>query len=114
EVVNNTSVMPISQHVIIYGPKKIGGQKGLAVDNSFLSMFSYELEPGNTQTALKEPNSVILSETLAGNLFDIKDNNFQPVIGKTIVMKRDPTPYKITGICKDVPENSHLQFDFLM
>ena len=114
EVENNTRVEPLPQPIIIYQNKKIGDQKGLAVDNSFLTMFSYALITGDTQTALKEPNSVILSETLAKKIFDVKDNNFQPVIGKTIVMKLDPGPYKITGICRDVPENSHLQFDFLM
>ena len=114
EVENSTRAEPLPQPILIYDNKKIGEQNGLAVDNSFLTMFSYALVVGDTQTALKEPNSVILSETLARKLFDIKDNSYQPVIGKTITMKLDPAPYKITGICKDVPENSHLQFDFLL
>jgi len=36
------------------------------------------------------------------------------LVGKTIVISRDALPYKITGIMKDVPENSHLSFDFLI
>lgn len=116
EVVNHTRVLPY-QPIVIYKTKKIGEQKGLAVDNSFLSMFSYPLLAGEPQTALKEPNTVILSETLARKFFDIKDNNFLPVIGNAIrfqLDRWDSLPHKITGICKDVPENSHLQFDFLM
>ncbi|HXL56424.1 MAG TPA: FtsX-like permease family protein, partial [Chitinophagaceae bacterium] len=37
-----------------------------------------------------------------------------PVINKVIVIERDSLPYKVTAICKDVPENSHLQFDLLI
>ena len=34
-------------------------------------------------------------------------------LNENIIAQSDPVPYKITGICKDVPENSHLDFDFL-
>src|SRR5205814_25399 len=40
--------------------------------------------------------------------------NFSALIGRTILMGSDSLPYKITGICKDAPENSHLQFDILV
>ena len=113
EVQNTTRVEPLPQAIIIYGNKIIDEQNVFAVDNSFLSMFSYGLVTGDTQTALKEPNSVVLSETLARKLFNIKNNNYETLIGKTVALKLDPGPYKITGIFKDVPENSHLQFDFL-
>jgi putative ABC transport system permease protein len=65
-------------------------------------------------TALKEPNSVILSETLARKIFDIRGNDFQSTLGKIIAIGSDSLPYKITGIARDVPENSHLQFDLLV
>lgn len=113
EVVNNTRVEPFSEQVLTYGEKKVGDLSALAVDNSFLSMFSYPFVAGDAKNGLKEPNSVMLTDALARKLFDIRDNNFQPVIGKTIVISRD-VPYKITAVCKDVPENSHLSFDFLV
>jgi hypothetical protein len=53
-------------------------------------------------TALKEPNSVILSETLARKIFDIRDNDFQSTLGKVIAIGSDSLPYKITGIARDV------------
>ncbi|MEJ7679073.1 MAG: ABC transporter permease [Segetibacter sp.] len=114
EVVNHTRVEPMNQQILISNAKKIDEQKGLAVDNSFLSMFSYPIVAGNTQTALKEPYALIISETLARKLFDIKNNNFGLVVGKEINLQWGSLPYKITAVCKDVPENSHLQFDFLM
>ena len=66
------------------------------------------------KTALKEPNNIILTETQARKIFAVRDNDFSSLLGKTIQISRDSLPYKITGICKDVSENSHLQFDLLV
>jgi len=114
EVINNTRVEPFTQMVLTYGDKKIGDQSILAVDNAFLSMFSYPIITGDAKNGLKDPNEVILTETLARNLFTISNDNFQPAIGKLIVISRDSMPYKVTAICKNVPENSHLNFDLLV
>ena len=114
EVVNHARVLPYGQVIITYNDKKIGDQEALAVDNSFLTMFSYPITTGDAQTGLTQPNTLIVSEKLARKIFDIRDNNFQSVIGKAIVVERDSLPYKITAVCKDVPENSHLHFDFLL
>ena len=85
----------------------------LAVDNSFLSMFSYPMITGDTKTGLKDPYEVILSETAARKLFDIRNNDFNVIVGKTILIGSASPPYKVTAISKDVPENSHLKFDVL-
>jgi putative ABC transport system permease protein len=114
EVINHTRVVPLGTSIITYNDKKIGEQEDLAADDVFLSMFDYPLLSGDRLTALKEPNSVVLSEKLARKVFDVIDNNFQSLLGKTIVIERDSLPYKITGVLKDLPENSHLKFDFLM
>ncbi len=114
EVVNHVRVEPFGNAILTYGDKKIGEQQLMAVENSFFSVFSCPVLAGDAKTPLTEPNTVILSEKLARKIFDIKDNNFQPVINKVIVIERDSLPYKVTAICKDVPENSHLQFDLLI
>jgi len=114
EVINHTRVVPLGASIITYDNKKIGEQDLLAADETFLSMFNYLLLSGDRITALKEPNSVILSEVLARKIFDVKDNNFQTLLGKTVVIERDSLPYKITGIVKKLPENSHLKFDLLL
>jgi len=113
EVVNHARVRPEGPDIIINHDKKIGEQNGLAVDNSFLDMFSYTLIAGNKLNALSEPNTIVISETFARKIFDIRDNNFQQIIGKTIVRNND-APYKITAVCKDAPENSHLNFSYLI
>jgi putative ABC transport system permease protein len=114
EVVNHTRVEPFSNEIITYNDKKFGDLQVLAVDNSFLSMFSYPIIAGDKVNGLQNPDCVILTETLARKIFDIKGNDFASLIGKTVVISRDSLPYKITAIAKDAPENSHLSFDLLL
>ena len=111
EVINHTRVRPQGADVIINGDKKLGDQKGYAVDNSFLDMFSYPIIAGNKTKALTEPHTIVLTETFARKLFDLHDNNFQQLIGKTIIRNKDL--YKITAVCQDAPQNSHLNFNYL-
>lgn len=113
EAINHVRVEPQGPAIITYNNKKIGEQNGLAVDNSFFSMFSYPIIAGNATAPLSQPHTVILTEALAKKIFEIKENNFQGLIGKGIMLGTDSTPFKITAICKNAPENSHLYFDFL-
>ena len=113
EVINHARVEPFGKAIISTNTKKIADQNVLAVDNSFLTMFSYPFIAGNAETALKDPHDAVLSENSARKIFDIKNNDFSSVIGRTFIMGTDSTPYKITAVCKDVPENSHLKFDIL-
>jgi putative ABC transport system permease protein len=114
EVLNYTRVLPVGDQIITYNDKKIPKEHSFAVDNSFFSMFSYPLLAGDLKTALKEANTVVISETLARKVFDVHNNNFDAYIGKLIKVSQDTFPSKIAGIIKDVPENSLLQFDMLL
>jgi len=113
EVINHARIVPSGKNIITYKDKKIGEQEVLFADNSFLTMFSYPWIAGDATTALKEPHTAVLSEAAARKIFDLKDNNFGNITGRLFIMSRDSTPYKVTGILKDIPENSHLQFDIL-
>jgi len=110
EVINYTRVIK-NVAILSYNTKKIGGQSLLWVENSFLAMFSYPLLAGNSATALKEPNTTVISETLAKKIFGVNDH-LESLIGKVIIY-RGRQPLEITGIFRDVPKNSHLQFDLL-
>ncbi len=76
-------------------------------DPEILSVFSFPLLEGNPRTALTEPHSLVLSEKAAEKYFG-KENP----LGKTLRLgsRQD---FKITGVLKNIPENSHLRFDFL-
>jgi putative ABC transport system permease protein len=77
------------------------------VSESFFNIFSFPLISGDPKTALKEPNTVVISEEVAQKLF----HNTDPV-GKSLTINNDK-PLKITGVMKNVPVNSHMKFDFL-
>lgn len=114
EVVLNTRVEPSGEKVIRSGDKKLVAKDILYVENSFFSLFNYPLAAGDMRSIFKEPYTVLLSETLARKLFDVKDGGFERLIGKTLVVQNDTVPYRIQGVFKDVPENSHLVFELLI
>jgi putative ABC transport system permease protein len=114
EILDNTRVEPLGPVILAMNDKKIEEKEGLAADNEFLSVFSYPLLAGDSKTALKEPNRIILSESLARKIFIIHNNDFSDLIGKSMKIDRDSMHYQITGICRDVPANSHLQFGLLV
>ncbi len=83
-------------------------------DEHFLSVFSFPLLAGERSTALKERYSIVLTEETAKKYFQINDGNYTGIIGKVVYWGLDPQPYKVTAVCGNVPENSHLQFDALV
>lgn len=98
-----------NQYELIYGEKRLFLRQTFRVDTSFLHMFNFPLLKGDPATALLEPNSAVLTETTAHNLFGNEDP-----IGKTIRHEYgDTTIYTVKGIAADPPRNSHLQFDAL-
>ena len=114
EVINHVRVEPFGREIISYEKKKVGEQETLLVDNSFLTMFSYPLLAGDRNTALEKPHTAVLSEASVNRYFGLKGNDAASALGKAFFVGRDSTPYKVTGVCRDVPENSHLEFDLLL
>jgi putative ABC transport system permease protein len=78
-------------------------------DPDFFTLFSFPLIQGDPRTVLSEPNSVVLSETAARRLF----GNGNPV-GRTLLFLDKKFPLTVSGVMKDVPKTSHLQFDFVV
>jgi putative ABC transport system permease protein len=113
EVLNNTRMEPMGSLILIQDDKKQEVKKTFAADNEFLSVFSYPLLAGNPKTALQEPNNIVITETLAKKIYSVRDQDYASLLGRTLKLNTDSLPYKITGICKDVPANSHLQFELL-
>ena len=77
-------------------------------DPSIFKIFSFRLSKGDPETALNNPGSIVLNETKAKKYFGSKNP-----LGQTLLLGDNKTPYKITGVMEDIPENSQLQFDFL-
>jgi putative ABC transport system permease protein len=89
-------------------------ERGIITDQSFLEMFDFKLQAGDRNSALKEPYSVILSQSLAEKYFGTKD----PVGQQAKIFSFDPdgngAQYKVTGVIEDCPGNSHIFYDYVI
>jgi putative ABC transport system permease protein len=114
EIEEYTRIMPGGEMNIKAEDRIFRGDDCLFVDNNFLSVFSFPLLAGERSSALKERYSLVITEAVANKYFSIHDRNYESAVGRVVYWGLDPQPYKITGICKAPPENSHIQFDVLV
>ncbi|MBN8851069.1 MAG: hypothetical protein BGO55_28785 [Sphingobacteriales bacterium 50-39] len=88
-----------------YDGKKFVEWHNKHVDPSFFSMFTYPLVKGNPQHPFADAYSIILSETTAKRIFGDQDPIGLALTGD------DKKIYHVTGVMKDIPENSSIQFN---
>ncbi len=79
-----------------------------AANSAFLAMFPVRMLEGVDSTALNEPYTAVISESIAKKYYGGKD-----VTGKTFRFNKNVV-FKITGVFKDVPENTHFKFNILL
>lgn len=91
-----------------YENKRFQEDNMVFADSTAFKVFSWNLISGDEETALKEPNSIILTESIATKYFGSEDP-----IGKTIAVNQTET-FVVTGVMENVPPNSHFTFDGLI
>lgn len=86
-------------------------EEGFAyIDQELIDMLEWPMVYGDRKTALSEPRSIILSEEKAEKYFPGQDP-----VGKTLILNNNTgKPYKIGGVMKKPPGNSHIRYDFLL
>jgi len=114
EVVKATRVKKNDEVGIVeYNSNRFNEEGIYFVDQDYLEIFTFPLVSGDIHTALKEPFSVLLTQEMADKYL----GNEEPA-GKTLLIKEwygeRKYHYKITGVLKNIPENSHFAFDFLL
>ncbi|HET9745176.1 MAG TPA: ABC transporter permease, partial [Chitinophagaceae bacterium] len=114
EVVQHARIAPSGEVILTYNDKRIAEDEILYADSNFLAMFDFPLITGDKRTVLKDPNALIISQSLADKIFDYKGDDYNQFTGTAIKYGTDSALYKIEAICKDVPENSHLSFNILV
>lgn len=77
-------------------------------DSNFFQFFSFRLLEGDPTTALKEPNSIVLTPELAKKYFK------REALGKLITIGNENKSFKVTGIAASPPHNSHFSFAALL
>jgi putative ABC transport system permease protein len=96
-----------SMHGLMVGNRKFYMQ-GNHVAADFLAMFQFPLLEGNEKDVLNDPYSIVLTESTAKSLFGKED-----ALNKAVRFDNQ-NDLKVTGILKDVPHNSTLQFNYLV
>jgi putative ABC transport system permease protein len=107
EVERTARVNWYSNYLFTVGEKKLTVSGNIA-DSGFLQIFSYPLIKGNSLTALNNPNSIILTEKLAAKIFDGEE-----AMGRIIKIDNKDN-FTVTGILKDIPDNSKFNFEYLI
>lgn len=108
EILKAVRVNP-TDNLVTIGNTSFHEKKIYDVDADFFILFSFPLLKGNATNVLKNPNSVVLTETTAKKYFGSIDK----AMGKTIMVDKE-LPLQVTGIAKDVPANSDLDFDLIV
>lgn len=81
---------------------------GLYATPEFLKIFHFPLISGQANQILSDPHTVLITEKLAKKYFPQEDP-----VGKSIIVEQN-TPYQVSGVLQDIPQNSTFSFDFLM
>ncbi|MCK5641450.1 MAG: ABC transporter permease, partial [Gammaproteobacteria bacterium] len=107
EVTTATRLRNFGFPVFRYEDKVYSEERVFWVDQSFFDVFTVSFLEGDPRTALAQPNSIVLTRSMALKYFG--DEN---PIGKSLNADRS-RDYLITGIIEDTPRNSHFHYDFL-
>ena len=91
------------------GDVKFQEENTLWADSTFFQVFDFKLIKGNPKTALKDQFSIVFTESAAKKYFGKSDP-----IGQTILLTGDGLNATVTGVMKDIPDNSQIKADMLV
>ena len=99
------------QLLFTVGEKRLLKSSGAYTDPDFLTIFSFPMIKGDSRSAMKEPASIVLTESFAHELFGDKDP-----FGETLSIGASGHSFllKVTGILKDLPSNTDFDFEYLI
>ncbi len=108
EVEGFCRIYPFEEVLTFHEDQHFRADLSLFVDSSFFNFFSFDLLQGDASTALQAPGSIVLTEGLAEQIFG--DRN---PVGEKVISVGD-VEYHVTGVVKDPPRHSSIQFDQLI
>ncbi|MFT3823423.1 MAG: ABC transporter permease [Chitinophagaceae bacterium] len=97
------SVVVVKQGETVFEEKNF-----VFADSAFFSMFSFPVLQGDAATLLNAPDKVVLTESMAKKYFGKQDP-----VGKFLNLGASGKQYIVSGVVKDVPSNSQIDFDFV-
>ena len=109
EVVNFTRAYKIHEATLRVGNNFIRETEIYAVDSSFFRLFNYPLQYRSSNSTFSAPYEAVLTESQAIKCFDRID-----VVGESLWISDFKRNFKITGVVKDSPLNTHLKIHLLI
>ena len=102
---------PLGDCVIKYKEAAFKEIDVFAAEPTFFKTFTFPLVKGNPETALRDPSTIVLSQSLAAKCFGIEDP-----MGKSVEIQAlgERNLFTVTGVVRDVPRNSHFRFQMLV
>src|SRR5688572_20182626 len=97
------------EDVLVANGDKKHAENIIGADSTVFQVFTLPFIAGDPQSALKEPNSVVITEKIAKKYFG--DQN---PVGQTLHFEHFFSECKVTGVMKDLPSNSHVAMDILL
>jgi putative ABC transport system permease protein len=91
--------------IVKKGTESFKEERVIFADSNFFNVFSIPLLKGNPKTILREPKTLVITQTIANKYFGDADP-----IGKTLTFGEKDI-YRITGLCEDIPSNTHFHYD---
>lgn len=109
EVVNAVRFDGMDRNLYKNGEQQFYESDFYLADSTVFDMFTYEFIAGDPATALDAPFSIVLTETTAKKYFDEPAD----AVNQSL-QNQQGEEFKVTGIMRDVPMNSHFRFDALV
>ncbi|MCJ7582129.1 MAG: ABC transporter permease [Candidatus Aminicenantes bacterium] len=109
EVKNFTRYQGVIGWEITYSDKTFFNDDLGTADSAFFEIFSFPFILGDPKTALSDRYSIVVTESMASKYFGKEEP-----MGKVMTMNQGRHSFKVTGVIRDVPENSHLRFDCII
>jgi putative ABC transport system permease protein len=97
------------EFLVTKGDVKFQEKKCLLTDSTLFNVFDFPLIAGDKKTALKEPMSIVISQTTAKKYF----GNTNP-LGQQLQLTGAALNSRITGVMKDIPRNSQIEADMFV
>lgn len=107
EIEDAVRMSNINRDLIQVGDVKFEEKGIIYADSNFFQFFSFPFIKGDPKSALQNPEGIVISEKMALKYFGSTD-----ILERTI-RKNNHEDFTVTGVIKNVPPNSHLQFDFV-
>ncbi|UCE20928.1 MAG: ABC transporter permease [Candidatus Aminicenantes bacterium] len=105
-ILHTARLSECSRQVFKYKNNVFYESNGIMADPSLFKIYSFPFLHGNPETSFSAPTNIVISESIARKYFGDEDG-----FGKTIDV--DGKPRTVAGIIRDIPPNSHIQFDYV-